>query len=323
MVAFATSPGPGTIRIEHQFAGDPTTIWRYLTQSSARGKWLAEGDIDLAVGGRFEWLFRYGELSPHDHPPSDSAGEIRQTGRVTRLEPARVLGLSWDEDSEVVFTLEPTRVGTRVVLKHRRIERRSEMIRLATLWHTHFALLDGLLIGLAPRNFWAAFRQTAQVHEERLGDPPMVIRLARRFDACPDAVFDAWLDKRNAPLWMFAHEPCEMVRSKLDARLGGNFNYTDRRDGVELDHVGTFTAFDRPYRLAFTLAVPGFASRPDHVRIQIRGADGGGSHVELTHEMEPEWVEFFDQAESGWMKVMGDGGCAEDVTPRAVAMNGG
>jgi len=123
--------------------------------------------------------------------------------------------------------------------------------------------------------------------------------VTHRFGGSPERVFDAWLDAERARRWMFATPAGTVVRSELDARVGGRFVIVDRRDGQDVEHTGEYLEIDRPRRLAFTFSVDG--SQADRVTIDIVPLEAG---CELTHEMAPEWAEFAGRAEEGWSGML-------------------
>lgn len=121
------------------------------------------------------------------------------------------------------------------------------------------------------------------------------------FKASPERVFDAFLDTDKAGKWLFATPAGQMVRVEIDARVGGKFNFTDRRDGEDVAHVGEYLEIDRPRRLAFTFAVPKFSPEYTRVTIIIVAVEGG---CELTLIHEGVLAEYANGTESGWKKIL-------------------
>ncbi len=96
-----------------------------------------------------------------------------------------------------------------------------------------------------------------------------------------------------------------MVRAEIDARVGGTFNFTDRRDGVDVAHVGEYLVIDRPRRLVFTFHDEAGFREPSRVSIDIVPA-GSGCELTLTHTMDPKWAEFKDRTTAGWTMILGN-----------------
>jgi uncharacterized protein YndB with AHSA1/START domain len=125
--------------------------------------------------------------------------------------------------------------------------------------------------------------------------------VTRRFAAPPEPVFDAWLDPGEARRFLFATPTATMVRAEIDARVGGRFTFTDRRDGHDVDHVGEYLEIDRSRRLAFTFAVPAYSAEYTTVTLDIAPA-GSGCELTLTHEgVLPDYV---DQTKAGWGMIL-------------------
>ena len=93
---------------------------------------------------------------------------------------------------------------------------------------------------------------------------PVTVRVTRRFSASPERVFDAWLDPAKARTFLFATKTGEMVKAETDPRVGGRFTFTDRRDGVDVDHMGEYLTIDRPRKLVFTFVVPLYSVGSHH-----------------------------------------------------------
>ena len=130
---------------------------------------------------------------------------------------------------------------------------------------------------------------------------PGSVQVRRRFDASAERVFDAWLDTKRAARFLFATPTGVMVRSEIDARVGGRFCFVDRRDGVDVEHVGTYLEIDRPRRLVFEFGVPQYSAEFTRVSIDIV-AIGAGCELTLTHQgVLPEFV---DRTRQGWTGIL-------------------
>jgi len=128
--------------------------------------------------------------------------------------------------------------------------------------------------------------------------------VVRRYPVPPERVFDAWLDLELAGRFLFATETGEMVRAEIDPRVGGRFNFTDRRDGEDVEHVGEYLEIDRPRRLSFTFNVKGHGDEDySRVIVDIR-PHGDGSELTLTHEMDPKWADYADRTRHGWGQIL-------------------
>jgi uncharacterized protein YndB with AHSA1/START domain len=129
----------------------------------------------------------------------------------------------------------------------------------------------------------------------------VAVRVSRRFDAAPERVFDAWLDPQTAGQWLFATPEGEMVKVAVDARVGGHFNFTDRRNGEDIEHSGEYLEIERPRRLAFNFCVPKFSAEATLIRIDLT-ASGFGCELTLVHEgVLPEYA---GRTEEGWKAIL-------------------
>ncbi len=72
---------------------------------------------------------------------------------------------------------------------------------------------------------------------------PVQVRVVRSFAAPAERVFDAWLDPTSIGKWMCgpALRDEEVLHLEIDPRVGGKFSFLVRRQGTEIDHVGTDT----------------------------------------------------------------------------------
>jgi uncharacterized protein YndB with AHSA1/START domain len=131
-----------------------------------------------------------------------------------------------------------------------------------------------------------------------------IVRVTRRYRFSAERVFDAFLDRGSIGTWMFGHVPGEeIVRLELDRRVGGSFSFVVRRDGEEIDHVGTYLELDRPRRLVFTWAVKALVTDDSRVTVDIE-ATPDGCEVALTHELHPAWADYAKRTEEGWTTIL-------------------
>jgi uncharacterized protein YndB with AHSA1/START domain len=160
----ATLIKPSTVRLERLLPGPIERVWVYLVESEKRAKWLAGGEFDLRVGGKIELVFENDKLSEE----SRDFGTKKFEGRITRLEPLRLLAHSWDwdgKDSEVVYELEPRGKDVLLTIVHRLPEDMGVLKGVGGGWATHVGILEDLLKGAKPRPFWSTHEREMQAFE--------------------------------------------------------------------------------------------------------------------------------------------------------------
>jgi uncharacterized protein YndB with AHSA1/START domain len=173
MSEYGTIPEPGTLRIERMLPGPIDRVWSYLTDSDKRATWLAGGPIELRVGGKVENVFRNSDLTtPDDLPPAKYAGAGDLTvmqGVVTACDPPRLLAYTWNEgpgkESEVSFELTPRERDVQLVVTHRRLATRDDLLGVSGGWHTHLDILAARLEGRKPAPLWATMMKHEAVYE--------------------------------------------------------------------------------------------------------------------------------------------------------------
>ncbi|MDQ3039355.1 MAG: SRPBCC domain-containing protein [Pseudomonadota bacterium] len=134
----------------------------------------------------------------------------------------------------------------------------------------------------------------------------IVVRLERSFDASCERVFDAWLHPATIGTWMFGSKVRDeyVVHLKADARVGGDFSFLVRRNGEEVDHIGTYLELQRPHRLVFTWAIRGESDdAPSEVAIDIVERDAG-CELTLVHSMNPKWAAYADRTRAAWNTML-------------------
>ncbi len=128
------------------------------------------------------------------------------------------------------------------------------------------------------------------------------LAITRRFEASPEALFDAWTNAKVAARWLFTGPTSESHGAEMDARVGGKWAITDRREGVDYTAIGEYREVDRPRRLVFTFGMPQFSPEFCTVTVEIE-PDGAGSIMRFTQDrMQPEAVK---PTEEGWRGMFG------------------
>jgi uncharacterized protein YndB with AHSA1/START domain len=162
-----------TIQFERLLPGPIERVWSYLTESEKRGTWFSSGAMDLRVGGRVEHVFRNSDLTTHNDPvPAkyEKYAEARMEGRIIACEPPRLISYTWPEGpggaSEVTFELTAKGDNVLLVLTHRRLATRKDVLGVAGGWHTHLDFLADRLNGREPATgFWAAHERIESEYE--------------------------------------------------------------------------------------------------------------------------------------------------------------
>lgn len=171
MDSLAKKIAPGTVRLERMLDAGPETVWPYLTDSDKRGKWLATGPMDVRAGGAFAFLFDHNTLSPESGTVperyKDAIGH-RSTGKVLAAEPPRMLHITWGDGSDVMFELEPVGNRTRLIITHRNLATRGDMVGVSGGWHTHTGVLVDVVAGRTPPNFWKSHAGADALYEKEM-----------------------------------------------------------------------------------------------------------------------------------------------------------
>ncbi len=171
MSEYGVVTAPDTVRIERTLPGPIERLWAYLTEPDKRAQWLAGGEMDLHAGGRVELVFRNSMLTGrYEKPPAKFAKHEGGgfEGRVTECEPPRLLAYTWGKSSEVRFELTPRGDKVHLVLTHRRLPSREDMVNVSGGWHAHLGLLAERLEGRTPAEFWPTVERLHAEYEQRI-----------------------------------------------------------------------------------------------------------------------------------------------------------
>jgi uncharacterized protein YndB with AHSA1/START domain len=167
--AYGVLTEPATLTIQRLLPGPVERVWDYLTQSELRRQWLAAGEMALAVGAPFEFVWRNDELTDPPGPrPAGFSEEHRMACRITELDPPRKLSITWGSTGGVTFTLEP--IGTKALLTvtHHRVTDRSTLLNVSAGWHAHLDILAARISGETPQPFWDSWGRLKGEYERRL-----------------------------------------------------------------------------------------------------------------------------------------------------------
>lgn len=131
----------------------------------------------------------------------------------------------------------------------------------------------------------------------------ITVPVTRRFLASPPQVYDAWLDAANVGRWLFATPEGQMVQIDIHPHIGGCYVITERRNGEDVAHAGTYLELDRPHRLVFTLNVEKYSDALDRISIDLRPR-GNGCELTLSHTMSAAHAGIQTKVEEGWSTVL-------------------
>ena len=131
---------------ERRLARPVAKVWAALTEPERIADWLANAEVDLKVGGRFELYWE-----THDY---------RIVGMIVELEPLAVIAWTWPDkqhpDSVVRWELFPDDGGCRLLLTQTGLTA-PPLRSVAAGWHTHLEGLPGAVDGV--NTPWRAERE--------------------------------------------------------------------------------------------------------------------------------------------------------------------
>ncbi|TWT24910.1 SRPBCC domain-containing protein [Planomicrobium sp. CPCC 101110] len=139
----------------------------------------------------------------------------------------------------------------------------------------------------------------------------VMISMARRFEARPERVFEAWVKPELMKKWLFTSESTNKTVNN-DPRIGGVWEIVDHRNGVEYRAAGEYQEVRRPHKLVFTFEMPQFNEATDIVRVTISEVREAAEMLftqEIVIPHEEGWTdedvnkaleEYGAQTEQGW-----------------------
>jgi uncharacterized protein YndB with AHSA1/START domain len=115
-------------------------------------------------------------------------------------------------------------------------------------------------------------------------------------------LFYYWLEPEKIKTWIFPSPGDTINTIKTDPRAGRAFNFTIRRGGETVEHVGKYLEIKRPEKLVFTWAV---ADEEGADRIELAFIPkGSGTEVALTTILHPDWAEYAEPTKKAWAAML-------------------
>jgi uncharacterized protein YndB with AHSA1/START domain len=94
------------------------------------------------------------------------------------------------------------------------------------------------------------------------------LHLEYTFQASATSVYDAWITKPVAELWLFKNETNQLY-FETDLKEGSGFSVMEHDREKKIDHWGKYLEIDRPKTLHFTLEVPAHFDGVSEVFIEV------------------------------------------------------
>ena len=152
------SDGGSIVSFERRIDRPIDKVWAALTIPERVADWLAPAEIDLAVGGRYELRFR-------------GSNDV-MIGVITRIEPPRLLELTWRESgcpgSVLEWRLAPDGDGCRLNLTHTFPADVKDIPGFVSGWHQHLDGMDAACNGAATAWDQARWQELDRQYRARL-----------------------------------------------------------------------------------------------------------------------------------------------------------
>jgi uncharacterized protein YndB with AHSA1/START domain len=100
------------------------------------------------------------------------------------------------------------------------------------------------------------------------------LHLEYTFQASGTSVYDAWITKPVAELWLFKNET-NQLHFEADLKKDGRFSVVEYDGENKIDHWGKYIEIDRPNTLHFTLEVPAHFEGISDVLVEVKETPDG------------------------------------------------
>ncbi len=167
--AYAVVGERNTLIFKRTLPVSAQTVWAWLTESSLRRQWFADGEMQLEAGAPFELVWRNDQLSePADQIGDASENEHSMASKIVDLEHDRLLSFTWSNTDGVTFEIEGKGQKAEFSIVHKALPDRETLLNIAAGWHTHLDILAARLRGEKPVPFQDAWRQLKSEYDHRI-----------------------------------------------------------------------------------------------------------------------------------------------------------
>ena len=160
---------PTTLVIERTLPGPIERVWKYLTDSELRRKWLAAGVMEMKADTTFKLTWRNDELTnPPGQRPEGFGAEHTMESRLMECDPPHRLVFTWNDDGDVAIDLAEQGDEVHLTLTHRRLTTPRGRFMVGAGWHMHLDVLRARLVGTEPETFWDRWAKLRAEYETRI-----------------------------------------------------------------------------------------------------------------------------------------------------------
>lgn len=167
-------PERDCLQIQRFLPGPIERVWKYLTDSELRRRWLAAGDMLPEAGSEFEFVWRNNELDGGPvrgkaaDDPECAVEEFHMRSQIVAWEPPRLLSFSWKNSGDVTIALEERGDEVLLTLTHYKLPDEGTIVGVSAGWHAHLDYLLARLKDEPPVPFWDNHNRLQEVYEQRV-----------------------------------------------------------------------------------------------------------------------------------------------------------
>src|SRR5262249_43276696 len=128
------------------------------------------------------------------------------------------------------------------------------------------------------------------------------LEVRKTIAASAEQLFDAWLNPQSVKKWMCPGSDVSVPNPKIDARVGGKFDFTMDVGGNLKTHKGEYKIIERLKKLKLTWVSPATNNAASVVTILFQARGDKTTEVILQHEFLPD-----DQVQGhtkGWSRIL-------------------